>query len=201
MKLGAENRTKLVLAGALLLVAVALGARFVGSLGGASSSAAAPVAIGPAGSAPETLAPQRTTTGRGSGKKAATSRTLDPTLRFDLLKASEGTQYEGRGRDVFRVFVDPPPRLVAPVVKNQTPVVSAPPAIPPPPPINLKFFGFAISKPGEAKHIFLVEGEDIFIAKEGDIVDRRYKVVRISPNAVEILDVLSNNRQSIPLTG
>jgi len=37
-------------------------------------------------------------------------------------------------------------------------------------------------------------------AKRGDIVDRRYKVVRISPNAVEILDVLSNNRQSIPLT-
>jgi hypothetical protein len=40
----------------------------------------------------------------------------------------------------------------------------------------------------------------VFIAKEGEIVDRRYKIVRISPNAVEILDVLSNNRQSIPLT-
>jgi hypothetical protein len=198
VKLGAENRTKLVLAGALLVVAVALGARFVGSLGGASSSAAAPVAT--AGSPPETLAPQRTTTGHNSSKKAASSRTLDPTLRFDLLKTSEGTQYEGRGRDVFRVFVDPPPKLVAPVVKNQPPVASAP-APTPPPPINLKFFGFAISKPGEGKHIFLVEGEDIFIAKEGDIVDRRYKVVRISPNAVEILDVLSNNRQSIPLSG
>jgi hypothetical protein len=64
----------------------------------------------------------------------------------------------------------------------------------------LKFYGFAISKPGEAKRIFLSQGEDVFIAKEGDIVDRRYKVIRISPNAVEILDVLSNNRQSIPLT-
>ena len=69
------------------------------------------------------------------------------------------------------------------------------------PPIDLKFYGFAISKPGEAKRIFLSQGEDVFIAKEGDIVDRRYKVVHISPNAVEILDVLSNNRQSIPLTG
>ena len=199
MKLGAENRTKLILAGALLVVALALGARFVGSLGGGSSSAAAPVAV--AGSAPEQLAPSRATKGSTSGKKPASSRTLDPTLRFDLLKATEDTKYEGRGRDVFRVFVDPPPRLVAPVVKNQPPVASAPPPTPPPPPINLKFFGFAISKPGEGKHIFLVEGEDIFIAKEGDIVDRRYKVVRISPNAVEILDVLSNNRQSIPLTG
>jgi hypothetical protein len=49
------------------------------------------------------------------------------------------------------------------------------------------------------KRIFLAQGEDVFIAREGDIVDRRYKVVRISGTAVEILDVLSNNRQSIPL--
>ena len=203
MKLGAENRTKLVLAGALLVVAVALGARFVGSLGGASSSAAAPVATSASGATPETLAPQRTTTGHNSGKKPVSARTLDPTLRFDLLKASEGTQYEGRGRDVFRVFVDIPPPLKKVTTDNHAsgPQPPPPPVVIPPPPINLKFFGFAISKPGEGKHIFLVEGEDIFIAKEGDIVDRRYKVVRISPNAVEILDVLSNNRQSIPLTG
>ena len=63
----------------------------------------------------------------------------------------------------------------------------------------LKFFGFA-SKPGEPKRIFLSQGEDVFIAAEGDIVNRRYKVVRISPNAVDIEDVLYNNRQSIPLT-
>lgn len=202
MKLGAENRTKLVLAGALLVVAVALGARFVGSLGGGSSSAAAPVATTASGSLSDTPAPRAAAKSHASGKKPASGRSLDPTLRFDLLKASEDTQYEGRGRDVFRVFVDiPKPRVPVATdhpAANQGP---PPPVVIPLPPINLKFFGFAISKPGEGKHIFLVEGEDIFIAKEGDIVDRRYKVVRISPNAVEILDVLSNNRQSIPLSG
>jgi hypothetical protein len=74
-----------------------------------------------------------------------------------------------------------------------------PPALPPPPPINLKFFGFA-SKPGEPKKIFLSQGEDIFIAAEGDIVNRRYRILHISPAAVDIEDVLNNNRQSIPLT-
>ena len=74
-----------------------------------------------------------------------------------------------------------------------------PPQPPPPPPINLKFFGFA-SRPGEAKKIFLSEGEDVFIASEGDVVNRHYKVLRISPTSVEIEDVLNNNRQSIPLT-
>ena len=43
-------------------------------------------------------------------------------------------------------------------------------------------------------------GEDVFIAVEGDIVDRRYKVIHIGPTSVEVEDVLYNNRQSIPLT-
>jgi len=34
----------------------------------------------------------------------------------------------------------------------------------------------------------------------GDIVDRRYRVLRISPTAVDVEDVLNNNRQSLPLT-
>jgi hypothetical protein len=41
----------------------------------------------------------------------------------------------------------------------------------------------------------------VFIAAEGDIVNRRYKVMRISPNSVEIQDVLgSGPPQNIPLT-
>jgi hypothetical protein len=73
------------------------------------------------------------------------------------------------------------------------------PPVPPPPPITLKFFGFA-NRPGETKKVFLVQGEDIFIASEGDIIDRRYRVLRISPTAVDVEDVLNNNRQSLPLT-
>jgi len=96
------------------------------------------------------------------------------------------------------VFVEIPKIITPPVQQNKV-ADNTPPPPPPPPPINLKFYGFA-TPTGESKRIFLAQGEDVFIAKEGDIVDRRYKVVRISQNAVEILDVLSNNRQSIPLT-
>ena len=40
-----------------------------------------------------------------------------------------------------------------------------------------------------------------FIAGEGEIIDRRYKVVRISPGSVDIQDVVgSGPPQSIPLT-
>jgi hypothetical protein len=74
-----------------------------------------------------------------------------------------------------------------------------PPPPPPPPPITLQFFGFA-SKPGEPKKVFLAQGDDVFIAQEGDIVNRRYKILHITPTSVEVEDVLYNNRQTLPLT-
>ncbi len=203
MQLGAENRTKLITAISLGVVALVLaGSRFVGSFGGGSSSAAAPAPVNVAEGSPQSLpspAPRNPRKSRNVGKKEAGGGSLDPTLRYDLLRASEDTKYGGAGRDIFRVHVDIP-QVVAQVHTDHGPMgPQLPPPPPPPPPINLKYYGFA-SKPGEAKRIFLSQGEDVFIAGEGDIVDRRYKVVRISPNAVEILDVLSNNRQSIPLT-
>ena len=203
MKLGIENRNKLIFAVVLMAVALLVGGRFVASLFSGSSTAAAPMATSATPAAPDTLdlpAAKATVKVRG-GKKAVSGRSIDPTLRFDLLKASEDTKYEGAGRNIFRAFVEIPHVLQTPRTDPPNPGPQLPPQPPPPPPIDLKFYGFAISKPGEAKRVFLLQGEDVFIAKEGDIVDRRYKVVHITPNAVEILDVLSNNRQSIPLTG
>ncbi len=66
--------------------------------------------------------------------------------------------------------------------------------------IPLKFYGFA-SPPGEPKKIFLKMGEDVFVAGEGEIVDRRYKVIRIPNTSVEIQDVVTSGPpQNIPLT-
>ena len=203
MKVGAENRTKLIAAGALGVVAIALIAtQFGGWFGGNSSSAAAPVTTASADLGKEIARAPRnpTRTKRGANtKQQSAGRNLDPTLQLALLKASEDTKYEGTGRNIFKVFVEPPPRIVKNPVLDQKPVAQGPPPPPPPPPSNLKFYGFATPQ-GGLKRIFLIKDQDVFVAKEGDIVDRRYKVVRISPNAVEILDVLSNNRESIPLT-
>lgn len=204
MKLGVENRNKLIAAVSLGIVAVVTVVwQFSGFFAGGSSSAdSTPVTAAAPNSA---LTSTSSTRERGNvaarnsaGKKDAGQR-LDPSLRFDVLKSSEETKYEGTGRNIFRVFVEPPPRPVAPVIAQPEPGQPAVYTPPPPQPIELRFYGFA-TPAGGTKRIFLAHNEDVFIAKEGDIVDRRYKVVRISPNSVDILDVLSNNRQSIPLT-
>lgn len=127
---------------------------------------------------------------------------LDPTLDLKLLAQSEEIKYEGNGRNIFMAGSMPieTPRGNG-MVKPSAAVAAAyvPPQPPPPPPITLKFFGFA-NHPGETKKVFLMQGEDIFIAAEGDIVDRRYRVLRISSTSVDVEDVLNNNRQSLPLT-
>ena len=202
MKVGAESRNKVLLAAGLGVLAVVLFAtQFSGWFGANSSSAAAPVPTASTDSGKDPL-PARRSSGRSrnanNSKKTAGPQSLDPTLRFDWLKTSEDTKYEGTGRNIFRVFVEPPPKTVASVVTSSQPQVVAAPLPPPPPPSNLHFYGFATPQ-GGVKRIFLIKGEDVFIPKEGDIVDRRYKVVKISLNSVEILDVLSNNRENIPL--
>ena len=161
---------------------------------GGDGNSASPSAPATAAARPSSTASRSSTqTGRKPARPLL-AQTLDPTLRFDLLKSSEDVTYKGTGRDIFRSQAPPPPvpQPVAPDVKPGP----APP--PPPPPIDLKFYGFASRKDGY-KRIFLSKGEDIFIAKEGDIVDRRYKIVHIGQNSVDVEDVLTNNRQTLPL--
>ncbi len=168
-----------------------------------SSSAATPTAsVSPASPVPQPTERRVTNTRRRSTapKERPLLNSLDPRLRLDLLKSSEDTVYAGNGRNIFRAQAeDIPQPITTAKLQEQARQVPIPTGPPPPPPINLKFYGFA-NKPGEPKRIFLTKGDDVFIAREGEIVDHRYKVVRININSVEIEDVLSNNRQSIPLT-
>lgn len=121
--------------------------------------------------------------------------TLDPHLRLDLLAGSEGVAYEGSGHDIFVEHAEEIPQPSAPGLLDAKQFVPPPPP-PPPAPINLKFWGWA-SRPGEAKAVFLAQGDNGFVAHEGEIIARRYKVVKIGPSWVEIEDMLSNQRQNI----
>ena len=176
---------------ALLAIAIPLALyNFSGIFG---TSAAAPPAPSPSAAAGPATSVQKK-----PGSVQAPANTLDPTLHTDLLDASRKVKYEAGGRNIFRMEEPPIPKPIAPPRPVNTPLPTPTPA-PPPPPIPLKFYGFA-SKANEPKRIFLEEGGAVFIAKQGDIVDRRYKVVQIQNTSVVIEDVLTANKQTIPLT-
>jgi hypothetical protein len=200
MKLGAENRKKA--GGAILLFAFAI-FLLIRTLTTSSPAPPAPSAAAATG-APKPAAQPRRRSDQHHYVAYALAPTLDPRLRLDLMKESERLQYEGSGRNIFQDRpLDPIPTPTAPGLTGKASTPQKPKWVPAPPPqppaIDLKFFGWA-NQPGEPKAVFLSRGADVFVAHEGDIVARRYKVVRITPNSVEIEDVLSNNRQSIPLT-
>jgi hypothetical protein len=146
-----------------------------------------------------------TTTATAAKASAEPMDSLDPRLKLDLLASSEAVKYEGTGKNIFRDVADVvniPKVKVPPLTRQQQEAAKAAQNVyipPPPPPINLKFFGVSNSK-GEKPKAFLSQGDDIWIAREGDVVNRHYKIVRISPTTVEVLDLLNDNRKTIPLT-
>jgi hypothetical protein len=204
VKLGLENRRELIVAGVLgvTLLLVLVYEFFPTSSTNASAGTTAPQ---PIAVLPRPVGHQHSASGTTPGKKEKVPQSLDPTLRLQELAVIEQIKYEGSGRNIFVSEAEPIP---TPVTNGRTDGRGNSQTqdtwkLPPPPaatPIPLKFFGFA-SEPGEPRKIFLSKGEDVFIAGEGEIIDRRYKVVRISPNSVDIQDVVgSGPPQSIPLT-
>jgi hypothetical protein len=196
MKLGTENRKELVILLLLAVVALYAGGRMY--FGKPTVAANTPVASAtPATSTAKK--PPPTTTTRKYKQRTPLVASLDPTLRFDLLKSSEDQEYKGGERNIFNEQAPEIPQPKFPPVKPGPSVPQPPPGPPPPPPINLKFYGFA-SRPGEPKRVFLSTGDDVLIGSEGEIVNRRYRIVHITNSSVEIEDVLNNNKQVIPLT-
>ena len=203
MQSGFENKKKAMIAGglgavALLVVVYQFVPFFMGPSTPSSTQAAAPSPI-----VSQTRTPSARSVKGKAGKKVHVEN-LDPTLRLDLLAASEQMRYEGNGRNIF--VSQPDVVIQKPIAPGATdaPTAEGPkyqtPTVAPPPPIPLKFYGFA-SSPGEPKKIFLKLNDDVFVAGEGEIVDRRYKVVKITNTFVEIQDVVNSGPpQNIPLT-
>jgi hypothetical protein len=189
VKLGIENRKQVIALAVLGVIAlILLGLEFW-----PSSTATAPTQTASTATRPGV---RRTS----SGKMVPVAEPrLDPTLDLKLLSQSEEIKYAGNGRNIFVVGSVPIEKLKGNGTTDKEAGLRQPPPIPPPPPITLKFFGFA-NRPGETKKVFLSKDGDVFIAAEGDIVDRRYRVLHISPTAVDVEDVINNNRQSLPLT-
>jgi hypothetical protein len=194
VKIGAENKKQVRWMIALLAILLLVGIYNFVDFGTSSANSPAPA---PATSTQTTQTTRKST----STTQQLADSTLDPRLRLDILAASQNKKYEAGGRNIFRMEeLKPITQIVGSVRKEYT--VEAPPTptpTPPPPPIPLKFYGFA-SKGSEPKRIFLADEGEVFVARQGDIVERKYKVIQINNTSVIIEDMLNSNRQTIQVT-
>lgn len=198
MKIGTEDKRKVAVFGGLVALILILA---VWELHGFFAMPT------PRPVAPPTVA-QRSTEQHGAGAALAggpeaqhisADAAMDWTLHLDKLAASEDVEYAGTGRNIFSADSGPV-NIPKPITNGRETAHAAPvPAGPPQPPmIDLKYFGYAREQ-GQSMRAFFVHGEDIFMARAGDIVDHRYKVDTITPMSVEITDLAYNNTQTLPL--
>ena len=200
LKIGSEDKKKVIIAGVLGVVVLGLAVNMLISTFGGSTPP--PVAQAPVVT---TVKPGVTTqANRAPGEHVAAKipgigASLDPTLHPELMEQAESLEYSGQGRNIFSQFSAP-----AEIEKVKAPVRPDAAAIqmaqgpPPPPPIELKFFGYEAHKDGSRK-AFLLHGDDVFIASEGDVVDHRYKVLKIAPFNIQVEDIPYRNAQGLPL--
>jgi hypothetical protein len=139
---------------------------------------------------------------------------VDPTLRLDLLAKVQSQDLATAGRNPFQFGQPPPPPVPkAPPVdakklieskKEPSKPVDTPKSDsgpPKPPPLNLswKYYGYTVPRGSTHKRVFFLDGEDILTANEGDVLKKKYKVVRIGVNSVVMEDLDTKSQQTLPL--
>ena len=137
---------------------------------------------------------------------------IDPTLRLDLLAKLKNVKVEGGGRSLFDLGPAPAavpaqkePEKIAvvhlPIGPEPKPTPPPPPPPPTAPPVPLKFYGFVNQTKAGVKRAFFLDGEDIIVASEGQLIKSRYKIVRIGVNSAVVEDTQfkTNNQQTLPL--
>ena len=141
----------------------------------------------------------------------ASNGQVDPTLRLYLLARLQSIEVAPAGRSLFEA--GPTPEQVAaaqhpiqgPIVPVNTPPVNqAPPAptgpVTPVANIPLKFYGFVnpASKTETNRGLFL-DGDNILVAAEGDLLDHKYLVVELTANSARMEDVQIKQGQTLPV--
>ena len=201
MKVGIEDKKKLAVLGVVGAMALGAGVYLYTQL---SEPSPAPVAAPVIASTPATPVVKSSGSGVASKNVGTTAAQLDPTLRMGPMLVTEALVYSGGGRNIFSASSVPVeiPKAIAPARPKAAlpPPPVVPQGPPPPPPIDLKFFGTSSLENGH-RQAFLLHGEDVFLATDGDIVQRRYKVLTVSANSVLVEDMTNNNRQTLPLIG
>jgi hypothetical protein len=227
MNLGADRKKILILSGLGVVVVYVLWTNVFS--GGDTSSANTHAHAAPAAGTvlPPDAADTRRVLNRRLGRHhtgefnaeiapgKADPNNVDPTLRLDLLAKVQNVDVDSATQRNIFTFGDipkpidktplpPVPKIL--IGKDGKPIPLTPPGpvTPPPPPgpppITLKYYGFTSPKSSGRKRAFFLDGEDIILASEGDMVKRRYKLVKIGVNSVTFEDTqFNNNQQTVPL--
>ncbi|HKE86496.1 MAG TPA: hypothetical protein VKB50_22220 [Vicinamibacterales bacterium] len=161
------------------------------------------VVLRPFGEPTTGAGPAGTAASRSAQAKAEASV---PDVRLDLLRHDEGTfqtpernpfTFGRRETPVVAPAGPPRPRRVVEVPPEPT----GPPPEPPLPPIPLRYIGF-MQPTGDSRIAMLSDGRGTVIpGKEGDVIEGRYRLLRVGSDSADLVYLDGRGRQTIRLSG
>lgn len=189
----AEQRRQLMLLGLLVVVAVIV---WYTQFGGGATEAT------PAASNPPAAATSSAGQAAAAGRGQASGGLPEPLRLADLEPVPE--QVTG-ARNPFGFGSRPePPRPAAPPPAPAPPPRPAPqqPVGPPPlPPIPVKFLGFVEDPSRPGKVVSLAIGGSVVIAREGELIDGRYRLVKIGLDSIVMAYPDGRGQQTFRMSG
>ncbi len=218
MKFGAEPKKIAILA---ILLAVAVGMFIYNSQSGGGETNSVVQTHAPAAATPPVTAALRSRNRTMRRTSAARDRgvlriqsidprngDIDPTLRLDLLARLQSVRLIEGGRSLFELGpaasdasgkpfpaakIVPKPLAIANGMHSG--VLTQPSFT-----IPLKFYGFEKPKSNTASNRgFFMDGDNILVASEGDLLKQRYLVVELSPSSAKLEDTQLKKGQTLPL--
>lgn len=130
----------------------------------------------------------------------------NPHIRMEQIGVARSAEYKGSGRNPFSPTAAP----AAPGVKIAKQAERfekygpwpKPPDPPPPPltlPPNVKFYGYGSSLTGPARRAFFHDGDNVQILGEGDVLLKRFRIIRIGNDHIEFQEISSGRVGTAPL--
>ncbi len=132
----------------------------------------------------------------GIARKTESEFPKTPVLQMDLLKQEDAQPLEALDRNPFQ-FAPTPAQVQAMAQKAMAAGGQAGPPPPPvAPPVPYKALGYSENERGQIQ-AYLTDDEDIFVVHEGDELGKHYKVLKITPNLVEVQDEAFNQTSQL----
>jgi hypothetical protein len=157
----------------------------------------------------QTAAPGTASNGRSAATRAGQAAAAPPPapdvhlpmLTAERPKPALGTRNPFR----FRPVAPPPPPPAPPGPRPGAPppvvVPTGPPPPPPVPPIALKFIGIVEEGQSHLRFAVLSDGRNVFHGREGDIIEGRFRIIKIGAESIEMSYLDGRGRQTIRLSG
>ena len=121
----------------------------------------------------------------------------NPALHLDRIERLRKLEYHPTGRDIFTSRLPEPPKPK--VEEPPKPVGPPPPAPDPPLTPPFKFYGYSTDPQSGKRRGFFTNGDEVFIASEGDLVMGRFRVISIGNTAAEVEEVSTSKRAKLTL--